>query len=736
MKRVSVIIAHRKNEPPLLDQKMVNKLGWQDVEIIHVSGNMPSVQRNKAAAKAHGDILYFLDNDAVPGRQNLQRIIDIFDNNPEVMVCGGPSLTPETDSIRQKSFGHVLGSFWGSAWMSARYKSQGKSRFCSDKELILCNLAFRRNIFLKCTGFDEKLYPNEENDLMDRIEDSGGRLFYDPEIIVTRSQRQGFFDFCRQLFGYGRGRSEQLRLDFRWSKLPLFVFAALPIYVLFLPLLLYSAPIFLLPVLFHFLIDIFFSIPILIKKPLVFFCAIPSFFLCHFFYGLGMWRGLFGKYRSTATGDVSFTIRILSSPKGGRVCKPLIIQSDMTVLFEVDTPVFESVRARLSSFGELEKSPEYIHTYRITPVSVWNAASSGVALKDVEVFLERRSKYDIPQNVLFELRDLYSRFGKLVLTRDGDNLLLQSEDPVILEEARSNKRIGPFLLDAPSENSVYINPSYRGHLKKEFIEIGFPVRDEAGYTAGTPFSFSMKSDGFSLRDYQMAAVDAFYEDGADTGGSGTVVLPCGAGKTIVGMGVMAKYQCQTLILTTNIVALRQWKKELIEKTNIDPESIGEYSGEVKSVRPVTIATYNIVTYRRDKEAEFEHFGLFSENNWGLVVYDEVHLLPAPVFRVTAELQARRRLGLTATLIREDGLETDVFSLIGPKKYDMPWKELENRSWIARAMCHEFRIAMNKDLRLQYISGGERRNFVSLLKIQPKRMLSRSYLKSMMGIMFL
>ena len=390
--------------------------------------------------------------------------------------------------------------------------------------------------------------------------------------------------------------------------------------------------------------------------------------------------------------------------------KPLIIQSDMSILFEVDTPVFESVRTRLSSFSELEKSPEYIHTYRITPVSVWNAASSGVELKEIEIFLQRRSKYEIPQNVLFELKDLYSRFGKLVLRREGDGLLLESADPVILEEAKSNKRIGPFLLESPSENTIFINPSYRGHLKKEFIEIGFPVRDEAGYTAGTPFRFSLASGDFSLRDYQRAAVEAFYEDGADTGGSGTVVLPCGAGKTVVGMGVMDKYQCQTLILTTNIVALRQWKNELLDKTDIAPEFIGEYSGECKEVRPVTIATYNIVTYRRDKEADFEHFGLFSENNWGLVVYDEVHLLPAPVFRVTAELQARRRLGLTATLIREDGLETDVFSLIGPKKYDMPWKELENRSWIARALCHEYRIAMGRDLRLQYISGGEREKF--------------------------
>lgn len=390
--------------------------------------------------------------------------------------------------------------------------------------------------------------------------------------------------------------------------------------------------------------------------------------------------------------------------------KPLIIQSDMTILFEVDTPEFETVRAGLATFSELEKSPEYIHTYRVTPVSVWNAASSGVALEEIESFLGRFSKYELPANLLFQLRDLYRRFGLLTLTREGERLLLTAHDPEILAEARGNRKIAPFLLESPAPGAVFINPAYRGHLKKEFIECGYPVRDDAGYTAGAPFAFALKADVFKLRDYQLDAIEAFYEKGADSGGSGTVVLPCGSGKTIVGMGVMARYQAQTLILTTNIVALRQWRDELLDKTGIPPEAIGEYSGERKEVRPVTLATYNIVTWRRDKDAPFEHFSLFSDHNWGLIIYDEVHLLPAPVFRVTAELQARRRLGLTATLIREDGLETDVFSLIGPKKYDMPWKELENKAWIARAVCHEYRIEMDRELRIRYISAGEREKF--------------------------
>ena len=395
--------------------------------------------------------------------------------------------------------------------------------------------------------------------------------------------------------------------------------------------------------------------------------------------------------------------------------KPLIIQSDMTILLEVNTPDFELIRSELSGYAELEKSPEYIHTYRITPISIWNADSAGLTYNVIEEFLLKYSKYEVPENVLFEIRDLFDRCGRFILISDKKGMILKASDPLLLKEVRLNKRIGPFLLEDIDGQNVYINPNFRGYLKKEFIELGYPVKDEAGYVKGTHLDFVLKEytesgREFILRDYQKDALNAFCEKGAKTGGSGTIVLPCGAGKTIVGIGAINEYQCQTLILTTNIIALRQWITELLDKTMLKKEDIGEYSGEYKQVRPITVATYNILTYRRSKKGIFEHFGLFSQNNWGLIIYDEVHLLPAPVFRVTAEIQARRRLGLTATLVREDGLETDVFSLIGPKKYDVPWKDLENKSWIAKAICHEIRVSMNRDLRLKYISAGKREQF--------------------------
>jgi len=320
MTRVTVIIAHQEKEPPLLDRARVVSLGWggHGLELIHVSGNMPSRQRNEAAQKAQGDILYFLDNDALPDAGNLERIIKVFESDPEVAVCGGPSLTPEDDSLRQTCFGYVLSSFWGSAWMSARYGRKGRPRVCTDRELILCNLTFRRDRFLQHNGFDEALYPNEENDLMDRIGDSGGKLFYHPGITVERSQRRGFRAFFQQLFGYGRGRSEQLRTDFRFGKLPLFAFAGLPVYLTALPFLAHSSLWFLFPLLFHFALDILFSLPLLVKRPAVFFIALPSFFFCHLFYGLGMWRGLFGKFRSAKVVSSAVKIRVIAAKRGPR----------------------------------------------------------------------------------------------------------------------------------------------------------------------------------------------------------------------------------------------------------------------------------------------------------------------------------------------------------------------------------------------------------------------------------
>ncbi|MDR2734368.1 MAG: DEAD/DEAH box helicase [Spirochaetota bacterium] len=397
---------------------------------------------------------------------------------------------------------------------------------------------------------------------------------------------------------------------------------------------------------------------------------------------------------------------------------PLILQSDMTVMLEVAHPRFEYLRSTLALFADLEKSPEHIHTYRITPLSIWNAASAGVQLDGICQFLIENSKYAIPQNLEFQIRELYSRFGRLVLKPDAEDpgsIILESDDPLILQEALSSMKIAPLIIRRKDEFSAYINPAYRGFLKKEFIDIGYPVRDEAGYRSGTGLAFGLRScaasgKDFVLRDYQIEAVDRFFEEGRNTGGCGVIVLPCGSGKTIVGMALMHRYQCETLILTTNIIALRQWKAELLDKSDIPESQIGEYSGDAKEVRPITLATYNILTWRRDRGSEFEHFSLFMQNDWGMIIYDEVHLLPAPVFRVTAELQSRRRLGLTATLIREDGLEKDVFSLIGPKKYDIPWKDLERYGWIARAICHEIRVEMPRTLRLEYIASNEREKF--------------------------
>ncbi len=404
--------------------------------------------------------------------------------------------------------------------------------------------------------------------------------------------------------------------------------------------------------------------------------------------------------------------------------KPLIVQSDMSVLLEVDHPDFEKIRSQIGRFSELEKSPEHIHTYRINSISIWNGAASGMKLEEIESFLDQYSKYDVPQNVVFRIRDTYKNYGRLVFVKDENGIILKSDGYLIIEEAKKHKKIAPFLTNQIDKFSVYINPNFRGYLKKEFIDIGYPIKDDAGYVEGKPFNFTLaettkNGSPFYLRDYQVESVNKFYHGGDNSGGSGVIVLPCGAGKTVVGIGVMNKYQTETLILTTNIIALRQWRDELIEKTDIDPNLIGEYSGEKKEIKPITIATYNIMTYRKSKDAEFTHFKLFSENNWGFIIYDEVHLLPAPVFRVTAEIQTKKRLGLTATLIREDGLEKDVFSLIGPKKYDIPWKELENKCWIATAICHELRIEMDSDLRIEYLSSNEREKF-RLSSTNPKK----------------
>lgn len=385
---------------------------------------------------------------------------------------------------------------------------------------------------------------------------------------------------------------------------------------------------------------------------------------------------------------------------------PVIVQSDGIILLEVDHPDFEAARDQLSGFADLIKSPEHIHTYRLTHLSLWNAASSGLSSEDVVAILDRYSRYDLPQNVVAEIREYMSRYGRVRLVRRDGGLFLESTDPIAIAEIAHAKPVQAYLLKQPDANTLQIDPARRGHVKQVLLRLGYPVKDLAGYVQGTPLAIRLRDQTldkrpFVLREYQIESIRCFYRDGDIDGGSGVLVLPCGAGKTVIGLGVMAALQCETLILCTNIVALRQWRDEILDKTTLRREQIGEYSGEAKEIRPVTLATYQIVTYRPSKDGDFPHFGLFNAHDWGLIIYDEVHLLPAPVFRITAEIQARRRLGLTATLVREDGHEDDVFSLIGPKRYDVPWKKLEYQGWIAPVDCYEIRLPIPGHMRLRY-----------------------------------
>ncbi len=394
---------------------------------------------------------------------------------------------------------------------------------------------------------------------------------------------------------------------------------------------------------------------------------------------------------------------------------PLIVQSDKTMFLEVDNDRFEDCRAVISRFAELEKSPEYMQTYRISALSLWNAASSRMTADDIVGALEDFSKYPVPKNVLHEIREQISRYGKVKLVREEDGeLYITSEEKAFLNEIAHHRSVQEYIKDV-QVGRILVNKDYRGHIKQALIRIGYPVEDLAGYDEGAAYGFNLRGTtlsgkNFVMRDYQRKAVEVFHAGGSRQGGSGVIVLPCGAGKTIVGIGVMQLVGAHTLILVTNTLSIRQWKSEILDKTDISEDDIGEYSGEKKELKPITIATYNIITHRKKKGGAFTHYNIFGEGNWGLVVYDEVHLLPAPVFRMTSELQAKRRLGLTATLVREDGLEEDVFSLIGPKKYDVPWKELEKRSWIANAKCIEIRVEMDEELRLKYSVSDDREKY--------------------------
>jgi len=397
--------------------------------------------------------------------------------------------------------------------------------------------------------------------------------------------------------------------------------------------------------------------------------------------------------------------------------RPLIVQNDMSVLFETNHPDYETVRQTLAKFADLVKSPEHLHTYRITPLSLWNAAAGGIRFAEMTVFLQKYAKFGVPTAVLSSMRKYMKRYGLLRMENVGDELYLVSEDTVVLKEICVFDSLRSYLHDSRGDRAIAISPANRGLLKQELTKLGYPVEDAAAYRKGEFVPIALGSDAidaekpFQLRDYQKQAVDAFERigDGRSVG-SGVLVLPCGAGKTIIGIAAMARCSCATLILTSNVTSVRQWKREIIEKTSLTEDQVGEYSGAAKDVRPITIATYQIMTHRGSKSDAFSHMQLFHEREWGLIIYDEVHLLPAPVFRATADIQATRRLGLTATLIREDGREEDVFSLVGPRRYEMAWKELEAKGWIATVACKEIRVPLSAADRDHYAASGARQQF--------------------------
>ncbi len=398
--------------------------------------------------------------------------------------------------------------------------------------------------------------------------------------------------------------------------------------------------------------------------------------------------------------------------------KPLIIQSDRTLMLEVGHQGYVECRDFLSLFAELVKSPEFIHTYRVTPLSLWNAAALDVPFKEIIGGLEEFSRYSVPSNVIVDMREWYETYGKLVLQKAKDAqdcLELVVVDSHILERIRNNESLEDFWADNDGRPGLFIPEARRGDLKHALIKAGYPVKDLCGYMEGGRFDITLRSidldgDAFALRDYQKEAIDLFYCAGEKTGGSGVIVLPCGSGKTIIGLGTMAEISTYTLIIATNNVSVRQWRDELLSKAHINETDIGEYTGRIKEIKPITITTYQMLTHRQTKDSPLHNLKIFTEHNWGLIIYDEVHILPAPVFRATTAIQARRRLGLTATLVREDGKEDDVFALIGPKRYDVPWKTLESRGYIAEAICTEYRIPLSSKEELKYAHADKRAKF--------------------------
>ncbi len=398
---------------------------------------------------------------------------------------------------------------------------------------------------------------------------------------------------------------------------------------------------------------------------------------------------------------------------------PLIVQSDMTMLIEVDSDYYEEVRDSIATFSEIIKSPEHIHTYKISAISLWNAASSGMDTEKVINVLNKYSKFDVPKMLIHNIRDIMSRYGKIKIKKSSekqDELILSFEDDVLMNMFLSLGETSQYFQEVNYDNNtVVIKSVNRGPIKQLFIKEGYPIVDLAGYTLGNPLNIDLTlgndhPEGFELRKYQLQSRDSFYRDKSDIGGSGVIVLPCGAGKTIVGISIMALMKTHTLILTTGNTSVAQWRREILDKTNVSNDDIGEYVGSKKELKPITLTTYQIITYRKKKDDDFIHFQKFNENKWGLIIYDEVHLLPAQVFRFTSSLQSVRRVGLTATLIREDHREEDVFSLIGPKCFDAPWHDMERQGWIAKAVCHEIRVSMDYELSIKYATSSKRKRF--------------------------
>lgn len=405
---------------------------------------------------------------------------------------------------------------------------------------------------------------------------------------------------------------------------------------------------------------------------------------------------------------------------------PLIIQGDRTLLLDVHAPLAKECRNALLPFAELERSPEHLHTYRLSPLSLWNAASAGLSVDHITTTLQNYSRYAIPESITTWITEIYSRYGKIILKQDNrtvtplgkeEYLLLYVQTEAIFKEIASYTVLKKYITPLVDFNLKVFELvlTDRGTIKYELLKQGWPIQDEVPLQDGEPLVFSIKKEStegkpLMLRSYQTEAASSVLGDGAPGTGFGTIVLPCGSGKTIVGMILMEKLQTSTLIVTTNISAVRQWKAELLDKTTLVSEQIGEYSGEEKTIYDVTIATYQILTWRKNKAGPYPHFQLFKEKKWGLIIYDEVHLLPAPIFRVTAELQATRRAGLTATLVREDGCEGQVFSLVGPKRYDVPWKELESAGWIATAECIEFRLDLPQEQEYEYAGAPLRQKY--------------------------